>query len=204
MIPVQTTYGYTRVSTRDQSPKLQIDALRAAGVATRQIHSDACSGALPMKARVAMHKLLQRIKPDDVLMVWRLDRLARSLPMLLEFLAELEGRSVRLVSLTDPIDTRTATGRFTAQMFGALAQFERGQMRERQAAGIAAARARGQALGRTAALGPVQVQAAYRLDQSGETQRSIAKALGVSRSTVNAALRGLPPYNRLKRPGGAV
>jgi DNA invertase Pin-like site-specific DNA recombinase len=117
---------------------------------------------------------------------------------LLQFLADLEARGVSILSLTDPIDTRSASGQFIAQLFGALAQFERGQLRERQAAGIAAARARGQHLGRRAALSPRQVQAARALAGTGATQRAIAAALGCSRATINAALHGLPPYGGIE------
>jgi DNA invertase Pin-like site-specific DNA recombinase len=187
--------GYARVSTDEQHLDLQLSALWAAGVADDAIYIDRASGALAAASRPGLVALLEASKPGDVLVVWRLDRIARSLQHLLELLADLESRDVSIVSLTDPIDTTTASGRFVAQLFGALAQFERGQLLERQRAGIDAARARGVVFGRRAALSPHQAQAVRRMAMDGHSVRSMAQLFGVNRATIQAAIDGRPPYD---------
>lgn len=186
--------GYARVSSAEQNLDPQIDAMMAAGVDREAIFIERSSGALSVANRPRLVMLLSALVPGDVLVVWRLDRLARDLFTLLTLLRDLEQRGVRILSLTDPIDTRTASGALVAQIFGALAQFERAQLRERQAAGIAARRRRGGSFGRPAALTPVQVIAARGLRAEGKTLREIARLFRVSRSPVAAAIAGLPPY----------
>ncbi len=136
--------GYARVSTTAQDPALQHDALTQAGC--YRVWSDTASGALA--ARPALDDVLARLGPGDVLVVWRLDRLARSLRHLLQLIDDLDGRGVGFRSLTESIDTTTATGRLVLHLFGALGEFERDLLKERTSAGLQAAAARGRHGGR--------------------------------------------------------
>jgi DNA invertase Pin-like site-specific DNA recombinase len=131
--------GYARVSTEDQAHDAQLDELRAAGCA--EIHQEHGSGA--SRARPVLARLIREIKPGEVLVVVRLDRLARSVSHLLEVIETLEARKAHFRSLRDPIDTSTPQGIFSLQMLGAVAQLERSLISERTRAGIKAAKARG-------------------------------------------------------------
>lgn len=131
--------GYARVSTEEQAPDAQIDELRAAGCTT--IFQEHGSGA--SRARPELARLLKEIRPGDVLVVVRLDRLARSVSHLLEVIERLEAKGAHFRSLRDPIDTSTPQGMFSLQVLGAVAQLERALISERTKAGIAAAKARG-------------------------------------------------------------
>ena len=131
--------GYARVSTLDQNPELQIDALRAAGCG--RIFEDRASGA--RSDRPGLAEALDWMRRGDTLVVWRLDRLGRSLPQLVATVRRLEAAGLGFRSLTEGIDTTTASGTLVFHVFGALAQFERDLTRERTMAGLAAARARG-------------------------------------------------------------
>lgn len=136
--------GYARVSTDDQNLDLQRDALTRAGCG--QVWEEKASGKSAERQQLAA--CLQSLRPGDVLTVWRLDRLGRSLPDLVQIITELETRQIGFESLTEKIDTTTATGKLVFHLFAALAEFERNLTRERTAAGLAAARARGRAGGR--------------------------------------------------------
>lgn len=175
--------GYARVSTADQTLDLQRDALLAAGC--EQIFSDMVSGATA--SRAGLDEALRYLRAGDCLVVWRLDRLGRSLKHLIEVVTDLQGRGVGLRSLTERIDTTTSEGRLIFHLFGALAEFERDLIRERTQAGLAAARARGRKGGRprSAIMGdPKKVAMARRLYFDGHTSvADICKMLGVSRST---------------------
>ena len=114
--------GYARVSTRDQTPDLQVDALKAAGC--ERVYQDVASGA--KAARPALDELLGQLRNGDVLVVWKLDRLGRSLKHLVELVDRLMKLGVGLVSLNDPVDTTHAQGRFVFNLFASLAEFERG------------------------------------------------------------------------------
>lgn len=131
--------GYARVSTEDQRPEMQIDALRKAGC--DPIYIEHRSGA--DRKRPELAKVLEAIGPGDVLVVWKLDRLGRSLPHLIEVVDDLAARKVGFRSLTEAIDTTTPVGELLFHIIGALAQFERSLLRERTVAGLAAARAMG-------------------------------------------------------------
>lgn len=131
--------GYARVSTKDQTLDLQLDALKKAGCA--KIYTETVSGA--KAERPALTKLLDAVRAGDVLVIWKLDRLGRSLKNLIDIVNELLQRKVGLKSLNDPIDTTTSHGRLTFNLFAALAEFERDIIRERTNAGLMAARARG-------------------------------------------------------------
>ena len=137
-------FGYARVSTTEQDESLQLDALDAAGCDRLMI--DRASGAAA--DRPALAEMLDRLRPGDTVMVWRLDRLGRPLRHLIDAVADLERRGVTLVSLTEQIDTSSPGGRLVFHVFGAMAEFERDLIRERTQAGLAAARARGRTGGR--------------------------------------------------------
>ncbi len=190
--------GYARVSTLDQNPALQHDALTAAGC--DRIFVDKASGKL--SSRPALDDLLEQVRPGDTVVVWRLDRLGRSLKHLLETVSGLEQRGVTFVSLTEAIDTSTPGGRLVFHLFGALAEFEHALIRERTAAGLAAARSRGRVGGRPTVWTPDKVKAARAMSSSGDHDvASIARALGVSRASVYRLLA--PPPGASSRPEGA-
>jgi DNA invertase Pin-like site-specific DNA recombinase len=140
--------GYMRVATAEQSLELQRDALTLAGC--ERIHEDVCSGTVA--DRPGLGRALEVLRAGDALVVWKLDRLARSLKQLIETVEALGGRGVGLRSLTEAIDTTTSGGRLVFHIFASLAEFERGIIRERTLAGRAAARARGRRGGRPPAL----------------------------------------------------
>ena len=153
--------------------------------------TDTASGALT--ARPGLDDVLGRLGPGDVLVVWRLDRLARSLRHLLQLIDELTSRGVGFRLLTESIDTTTATGRLVLHLFGALGEFERDLLRERTAAGLAVAAARGRRGGRPTVMTPAKLAAARALLADG--QHSVAKtaaAVGVSRGTLYRALDPAP------------
>ena len=181
--------GYARVSTLQQDEALQLDALKAAGV--DRIFVDKASGKL--ESRPALDDLLTQARPGDTLVVWRLDRLGRSLKHLIETVGALEARGVAFVSLTEAIDTSTPGGRLIFHVFGALAEFERDLIRERTLAGLAAARARGRVGGRPTVWTPAKLATAKAMHASGDYDvSSIAKVLGVSRASVYRALQSAP------------
>ena len=140
--------GYARVSTQDQDLALQLDALQAAGC--ERVYTEKASGA--QRDRPQLQAALDYMRPDDTLVVWKLDRLARSLRQLLDTVEVLHARQIGLRSLTEAIDTSTPGGTLVFHLFGALAEFERSIIRERTRAGLAAARARGRTGGRPPAL----------------------------------------------------
>ncbi len=174
--------GYARVSTVEQILNLQLDALNAAGC--EKLFTDTISGA--KAARPGLDAALAFMRPGDVLTVWRLDRLGRSLRMLIETMNALQARGIELRSLTEQIDTTTPGGKLVFHLFGSLAEFERDLIRERTQAGLVAARARGRQGGRPKKLGtPGKVAMARSLyaDHSlsiGE----ICATLGVSKATL--------------------
>lgn len=181
--------GYARVSTDDQNPALQLDALRLAGA--KEVFEDrGASGAT--RARPALQRALKALQPGDVLMVWRLDRLGRSLADLIELVNGLKAKGCGFRSLTESIDTNTAGGELVFHLFGAMAQFERSLTIERTRAGLASAKQRGVKLGRRPSLTARQIAHARQLIEAGESPPAVAKSLGVSRSTLWRALAVLP------------
>jgi DNA invertase Pin-like site-specific DNA recombinase len=181
--------GYARVSTGDQNPELQLDALRAAGCA--RVFVDTASGALA--ARPELARALDHLRPGDTLVVWRLDRLGRSLRHLLDVVGDLERRGIGFKSLRESVDTTTPGGRLVFHLFGALAEFERDLLRERTAAGLAAARARGRKGGRPPVMTPQKLAIARQLyDSRRHTVAAIAATLGVSRASVYRGLAEPP------------
>ena len=174
--------GYARVSTTAQDPALQHDALTAAGC--YRVWTDTASGALA--ARPALDDVLARLGPGDVLVVWCLDR---SLRHLLTLIDDLDGRGVGFKSLTESIDTTNATGRLVLHLFGALGEFERDLLRERTAAGLEAAVARGRRGGRPALMTPAKLAAARALLAAGRPAGEVAAAVDVSRATLYRAMQ---------------
>ena len=176
-------------STRDQSFDLQADALTKAGC--EKLYQDVGSGA--RTDRPELNALLNDLRAGDVLVVWKLDRLGRSLKHLVELVAQLMEREIGLRSLNDPVDTTTAQGRLVFNIFASLAEFERELIRERTQAGLSAARARGRNGGRPKGLSEKAEstsRAAAALYKEGELSvKAIAGHLGISKSTLYAYLR---------------
>jgi DNA invertase Pin-like site-specific DNA recombinase len=177
--------GYARVSTDQQTTALQLDALRAAGCVT--IHEDSASGS--SRARPGLARAIKDLRSGDTLVVWKLDRLGRSLRDLLDIAESLRERDVPLRSLTDHIDAGTAAGRMLYAVLGAVAQFERDVLRERTVAGLAAAKRRGERLGRRPALTPAQVREAKAMVKRGDSASHVARILRIGRSTLYRALQ---------------
>jgi len=172
--------GYARVSTLDQTLALQQDALTAAGC--EDIYTDTVSGSVT--ERPGLTQALSHLRPGDTLVVWRLDRLGRSLTHLIETVRQLQERGVGFRSLQEQIDTTTSGGKLVFHVFGALAEFERDLIRERTHAGLQAARARGRLFGRPKALTARQVKQLQSLAKDeGNTVGEICQTLGISRST---------------------
>lgn len=178
-------FGYARVSTADQNLALQRDALTAAGC--ERIFTDTMTGT--SAERPGLTKALSALSAGDTLIVWKLDRLGRSLAHLVQLVADLGGRGIGFRSLSDPIDTESAGGRLVLHIMGALAEFERSLIVERTQAGLQAAKKRGRKLGRPTKLTAAQAGHARALLASGEDGRTVARSFGVARSTLYAALK---------------
>lgn len=178
--------GYARVSTDDQTTALQRQALEAAGCAS--IFEDTAGGTAK---RPQLESALGSLAEGDVLTVWKFDRLARSLPDLVQIVAEIEAKGGHLASLTEQIDTTSSAGRMVFHVMGALAQFERDLIRERTVAGMAAARRGGRHVGRPPALSPEDVRRAAVLIDQGEKPAAVARSFKVGASTLRARLADL-------------
>jgi DNA invertase Pin-like site-specific DNA recombinase len=178
-------YGYARVSTDDQTPALQLAALKKAGCKS-VFKDDGLSGATTK--RPALLRCLKKLEPGDTLIVWKLDRLGRSLRDLITMLDDLKRREVKFRSLTEHIDTDTPTGRAMWQMIGLLAELERSLISERTCAGVKAAKRRGVAFGRKRKLTPQQIAHARELIDRGEARHHVANLLNVDRVTLYRAL----------------
>jgi DNA invertase Pin-like site-specific DNA recombinase len=172
--------GYARVSTEEQSLDLQLDALKKAGC--RRIFSDRASAT--KAGRPGLSEVLSHLRPGDVLVIWKLDRLGRTVKGLVDFVADLQGRGVQFRSLTDGIDTTTPAGRFFFHVMASLAQMERELLAERTRAGLAAARRRGRLGGRKRRMTPGKVESARKLLRDGMSPRDVADNLGVSIPTL--------------------
>jgi DNA invertase Pin-like site-specific DNA recombinase len=177
--------GYARVSTTEQDLALQTDALKKAGC--DNIFDDTASGASTQ--RPGLTEALSYVRKGDTLVVWRLDRLGRSLRHLIDVIADLEKRGIGFRSLQESIDTTTSGGRLIFQIFGALAEFERNLIRERTQAGLTAARVRGRLGGRPKALDTNKIALAFRLyDEKKHTIIEICQMLKISKPTLYAYL----------------
>lgn len=175
--------GYARVSTDDQNLDLQFDALHKAGIGDDCLYSDTASGKDAERKELAA--CLKALREGDTLVVWRLDRLGRSLPDLVRIVGKLEQNGVSFESLTEKIETSSAAGKLVFHVFAALAEFERNLIRERTRAGLAAARARGRAGGRKPKLTEAQIK---EINEMVDAQKlpigRIAELYGVSRTTI--------------------
>ncbi len=171
--------GYARVSTEDQNLDLQKDALEKAGC--ERIFTDSVSGT--KAKRPGLEEALSHLRAGDTLVVWRLDRLGRSLRHLIDTVADLQERGIDFKSLTESIDTTTSGGKLVFHIFGALAEFEREIIRERTNAGLQAARARGRYGGPKYKLTEKQVTIARQLWASNTPVKEICQTLGISRAT---------------------
>lgn len=174
--------GYARVSTLDQSPDLQIDRLR--GAACERVIVERASGARSDRPELG-RLLTETLRPGDTLVVWKLDRLARSLRHLIEVAADLKERGIGLASLTDGIDTSSSGGMLVFHMLGAIAEFERDLIRERTKAGLAEAKRKGRTGGRPRLMDAKDILAARALLTEGSlTSKEIAARFGVSKATL--------------------
>ena len=172
--------GYARVSTQDQTLALQQDALTKVGC--EKIYIDTASGA--KAERKGLEEALSYVREGDILVVWKLDRLGRSLPHLIETIKTLEKRKIGFKSLTENIDTTTSGGKLVFHIFGALAEFERDIIRERTQAGLLAARSRGRKGGRPKSLTGKKIAMAKALyADKNHSIRDICKTLNISRAT---------------------
>jgi len=178
--------GYARVSTLDQDTALQLDALTLAGVT--HVFQDKGSG---VGARPQLHVALRSLRPGDTLVVWKLDRMARSLPDLLSIIQKVKQAGAMIKSLTEPIDTTNPIGEFTLQVLGAVAQLERSMIRERTIAGQIAAIKRGVIIGgRPKKMSDQQAAHARKMRESGATWYAIADHFSVSHTTARRAVVG--------------
>jgi DNA invertase Pin-like site-specific DNA recombinase len=178
--------GYARVSTQDQNLDLQRDALKKAGCV--KIITDEASGSLA--DRPGLIKLKDTLREGDTLVVWRLDRLGRSLKNLIEFIYDLKDKKIGFKSLHETIDTTTSAGQLTFHIFGALAEFERNLIKERSKAGLDAARARGRLGGRPKRLDIDKRQLVIEMyKERKRTVKDICQIVGISKPTLYKYLR---------------
>ena len=185
--------GYARVSTHDQNLDLQKDALKKAGC--EKIFVDRVSGS--MVERSGLERALETLHPGDTLVVWRLDRLGRSLKHLIELMGELEENQIGFCSLQESINTSSPGGKLVFHLFGALAEFERNLIRDRIQAGLAAARARGRKGGRPHSLNPKQQQVAVDLyNERKHSVQEICRIMRISKPTLYGYIQRLQPVNQ--------
>jgi DNA invertase Pin-like site-specific DNA recombinase len=178
--------GYARVSTKDQNLDIQLQALRRAGC--RQVYQEKVSGV--GRSRPEFQKMMDQIRKDDVLIIWRLDRLARSTRVLLEIVEQLHQKGASFKSLTEPwADTTSATGRLVMTFFAGMAEFERDLIRDRTGAGRKAALERGVKFGRPMKMTDEQLKLARKLLRQSKSIRYVADTFGVHYTTLYRYLR---------------
>jgi DNA invertase Pin-like site-specific DNA recombinase len=189
--------GYMRVSSADerQSVDLQRDALLAVGIDERHLYVDKASGA--QGDRPGLKACLAYLRPGDGLVVWKLDRLGRSLPHLLAIVTDLKARGIAFRSLTEQMDTTTPHGELLFSIFGALAQYERALTRERVIAGLAAAKRRGRKGGRPPSLDPEKVEQVIAALEGGASKASVCRTFKVPRSTLCPAATNVSGQRQL-------
>lgn len=175
--------GYARVSTTDQDTRMQLDALKQAGCEVVFHENGSSIGPRPQ-----LQRALATLKKGDTLIVWKIDRLARSLVDLLSIIGKLNDRGAAIRSLTEHIDTGSPIGEFVLHILGAFAQLERSIIRERSIAGQKAARDRGSIIGRKRSSTPEQEIQVLRMHADGVTMAGIAKAVGLSESSVKRTI----------------
>ncbi len=178
-----TKYGYARVSTRDQSLDLQNDALLAAGVAAENIYTDRISGS--SKSRPGLDALLDTVEPGDSVVIWRLDRLGRSISHIVKLVEDFRERDIALKSVSDGIDTSSGTvGMLVLHVLAAVAEMEREVTRERVIAGLEASKRRGVISGRRPSLNSDRKSLLATMLREGKTHAQIARAFDISTRTV--------------------
>ena len=177
--------GYSRVSTEEQKLDLQVDALKSAGC--EKFFSDHVSGASKLKP--GLEEALAYLRAGDTLVVWKLDRLGRTVKGLVDLVQTLQEKRIQFRSLTDGIDTSTTAGRFFFHVMAALAQMEKELVHERTMAGLSAARARGRLGGRKPKMDASKLDAARKLLLAGTPASAVAKTLGIGRATLYRGLR---------------
>lgn len=182
--------GYARISTKDQNLELQKEALAKAGC--EKIYEDVLSGA--KHERPGLNLALEVLRSGDVLTVWKLDRLGRSVKQLVCLIGEFEKRGIHLNSITEGIDTSTPSGKFFFHMMASLAEMERALIIERTRAGLETARRLGKLSGRKPKMNPSKVQAAKKLLESGTSPKEVAKTLEISVATL---YRWIPASGKL-------
>ncbi|WP_305928126.1 recombinase family protein [Bacillus mycoides] len=173
-------FGYARVSTKKQSLDMQLDELKRYGC--EEIITEKESGA--KKDRKELQLLLSKLRKDDTLVVYKLDRLGRTMHQLVNLLQEFNGKGIHFVSIKDGIDTSTTMGRFLFHIFGAMAEMEREVINERVISGVAAAKARGREGGRKKAHTPQQIQGMMEILASGKTKVEVCEMFDVARATL--------------------
>lgn len=182
-----TLIGYMRVSTKKQDTALQEDALLAVGVLPENLYRDVISGKTT--TREGLDACMARLAPGDTLIVWRLDRLGRSLKHLVEMVEGFMTRGVGFRSIMDPVDTTSASGELVFHIFAAMAQFERRLAQERISAGIKSVMDAGRPRwGRGPAV-DYKIEDVLRLDQEGKTIRQIARDVGISKTTIARVIK---------------
>lgn len=189
-------FGYARVSREGQTPEQQITALIKAGVERENIFVETASGA--NEKRPELKKMLEKVRKDDTIVIWKLDRLARSMRHLMDIADDLKARGIHLHSLTDAIDTSTASGQLMFHVLGALAQFERSLIIERTNAGLARAREAGRIGGRQKT-DQAKLDVAFANIGRGLSQEKACKVAGISRSTLVRAMREAKTSEEEKR-----
>jgi len=183
-----TMVGYARVSTVDQNLDMQIEALRKYGVPKDHIYSESMSGV--KKNRPALARAMQHLREGDTLVVWKLDRIARSVNNLLEIMNDLEENGIKFRSITEGVETETPTGKLILVVMGALAQFERDLIVERTRAGVVAARERGVKFGADYKLMPEDMPDVWiAVNRKGKTRKSVAKKYEVTEQTISRRLK---------------
>ena len=184
---IRMLVGYMRVSTEEQTTSLQKDALLKYGVDERNIFADVVSGA--SRNREGLNAVLEFLKSGDTLVVWKLDRLGRSLAHLISIITSLKEKNIAFVSLTEGMDTTTASGELFFHIFGALAQFERSLIQQRVKAGLESARLRGKSGGRPKAIDDEKLKVIKEALVSGMSKATVCRTFGVKRSTLIDSLR---------------
>lgn len=192
------TVFYARVSTRDQSLDLQVDAARRIGVKEEHIFLEKASGARHDRPQLA--NALAVLDKGDALACYKLDRIGRSLPHLVSILEELEARGVHFMTTEDGLSTKGSTGKFVLNIMASVAAFERSLMLERTRAGLAAAKARGKLPGRRRIMAPADVVRARKLLDAGELNaQEVANLLSISRATMFRELRKARDLREIER-----
>ncbi|MDR4942996.1 recombinase family protein [Bacillus wiedmannii] len=178
-------FGYARVSTKKQSLDMQLDELKRYGC--EEIITEKESGA--KKDRKELQLLLSKLRKDDTLVVYKLDRLGRTMHQLVNLLQEFNEKGIHFVSIKDGIDTSTTMGRFLFHIFGAMAEMEREVINERVISGVAAAKARGREGGRKKAHTPQQIQGMMEMLDAGKTKVEVCEMFDVARATLYRYIR---------------